>query len=149
MAKRIKLMRPRLKSGTSRLKTLKARPVLSDARIARKEMYASAEWRKLRAEVRKNCPLCVICGAKTAVVDHCLGHRDDVVAMLIEVYDLRGVEPHWRDRFWQKNLLIGLCESDHNRKTELEGRGELGKWLEQHGHMFGLPLLPSHRQTKH
>ena len=60
MTKRIKLMRPRLKQGSSRLKPLKARPDRSDPRIQRKAMYASKEWRSLRAQVRRACPNCVI-----------------------------------------------------------------------------------------
>ena len=146
MAK-LKMIRPKLRSGSPRLRPLKARPMMSDDRTARRQMYATKEWRSLRAQVRKACPGCMICGGRSAVVDHLLGHDDVMVAMLVEVYQLRNVAPHWRDRFWQRHFLIGLCKSCHDRKTQREGNGELAAWIEEHATRFGLPLLPSYKQT--
>lgn len=57
----------------------KKKPRSSDpALLERRKKYATAKWRKLRAEVLKGNPVCAICKIKPAdTVDHIQHHRGD------------------------------------------------------------------------
>lgn len=73
-----------------------------------KKWYQTAAWRRLRAWVLANNPLCVMCQALHVVcvateVDHIIPHRGD------------------RQLFWDPVNLQGLCATHHSEKTR---RGE-------------------------
>jgi 5-methylcytosine-specific restriction protein A len=76
------------------------------------QWYRQAAWRKLRAKVLEEAPLCVMCDAagklvRATVVDH------------IKPVRLGG------ERYNERNLQP-LCEGCHNAKSALEGTRKKG-----------------------
>jgi len=88
--------------------------------------YHTSRWRRLRAIVLREQPLCVQCQAEHHVraateVDHITPHHGDVVL------------------FWSRSNLQGLCSTCHARKTRS------GQWTHQPrgGLFFGKWCLPN------
>ena len=65
----------------------------------REVLYKSREWRLLRAHVLREEPFCRLCGSPATVVDH-LEHG-----------------PQWRDKFFERRNLRGLCKPCHDRRS--------------------------------
>jgi 5-methylcytosine-specific restriction protein A len=65
----------------------------------REGLYKSREWRLLRAHVLQEEPFCRMCGAPANVVDH-VEHG-----------------PAWRERFFDRTNLRGLCKTCHDRRS--------------------------------
>lgn len=75
---------------------------------AMRGFYSSARWRRLRAQVLAEEPLCLACRAEGQLepatdVDHVVPHRGN------------------RARFFDRDNLQALCHACHSRKTQ---RGE-------------------------
>lgn len=73
-----------------------------------RHLYASARWRRLRAQVLQDDPICRECQTRNILepstdVDHVVPHRGDL------------------SLFWSRQNLAGLCHACHSRKTQ---RGE-------------------------
>lgn len=84
------------------MKIIKPKSQYSIGLIERKKLYASAQWRDLRAKMLRKYPACMRCGAPATVLDHALGHG-----------------PGWRQRFW-RGPFQSLCQSCHSTKTTTE-----------------------------
>jgi hypothetical protein len=67
----------------------------------RKRLMDSKRWKTLRARVLREEPACRLCGAPACVADHIHGHGDE----------------GWRERFFERAAVQGLCARCHNSKT--------------------------------
>ena len=78
--------------------------------IARKRLYSSSRWRKLRIHYLSVHPYCVECQREgrlqlATVVDHSRGHAGS----------------DWRQRFFDPDALQSLCAEHHAPKSAREG----------------------------
>jgi 5-methylcytosine-specific restriction endonuclease McrA len=71
----------------------------SDDAKEREKLYKSREWRSTRAAVLREEPFCRMCGSPATVVDH-IEHG-----------------PGWRDRFFLRKNLRGLCKPCHDKRS--------------------------------
>lgn len=65
-------------------------------------LYATPQWRALRAAILLNNPLCSRCDNPSTVADHIIPHKGDV------------------SLFFKPSNLSGMCAPCHNRKTRTE-----------------------------
>lgn len=75
-----------------------------------RRLYRTARWRAVRAQKRREAPLCPTCRAE---------------GRFVAWDDLDHVTPHHGDleRFWSYENLVGLCHRHHSAKTLHEARG--------------------------
>lgn len=98
--------------------------------LARKELYRSRDWHRVKARLKRKHggkPRCAACNAPANTLDHLLGHDDDQARLAASALSLTAAA-RWRDRFFV-GPFIWLCHSDHSRKTRAEMDGKLLDWL--------------------
>lgn len=118
MAK-LKMLQPRLKTLEPRLKTLKQRQRETGRTLA----LDGAAWRRLRASVLADEPLCQDCHARGILTEATeVDHRDN--------------DPTNNER----ENLVGMCKPCHSRKTQ----ANMGKSVRQGCDIHGMPLDPDH-----
>ncbi len=116
---KLKMLQPRIKTLEPRIKTLKQRQRETGRTLA----LDGAAWRRLRASVLADEPLCQDCHARGILTEATeVDHRDN--------------DPTNNER----ENLVGMCKPCHSRKTQ----ADMGKSVRQGCDENGWPADPSH-----
>lgn len=116
---RIKMIKPRIKMLRAPRKTLKQRQLETGRTLA----LNGAAWRKLRAQVLAEHPLCTLCQRQ---------------GLVVEATDVDHVNNDPRDN--RRENLQPLCHECHSRKTQQDA----GKTVNWGCDVAGMPLDPAH-----